>query len=58
MLEGGALVSIHGRRLPCMAGSICVHGDNAEAVATAQAVRAALAGAGFDAVALPRLVVG
>ena len=42
-----ALVSIHGKRLPCAAGSICVHGDNAEAVATAQAVRAALQAAGY-----------
>ena len=58
ILEGGALVSIHGKRLPCVAGSICVHGDNAEAVVTAQAVRAALEARGCDPVPLPRLIVG
>ena len=55
ILDGGALVSIHGKRLPCAAGSICVHGDNAEAVATAQAVRAALQAAGYRLSALPEL---
>jgi UPF0271 protein len=56
MLEGGALVSIHGKRLPCAAGSICVHGDNAEAVATAQAVRTALKAAGYEPTPLPGMV--
>ena len=55
ILDGAALVSIHGKRLPCSAGSICVHGDNAEAVATAQAVRAALRAAGYALVPLPEL---
>lgn len=55
ILNGAALVSIHGKRLPCSAGSICVHGDNAEAVATAQAVRAALRAAGYALVPLPEL---
>jgi UPF0271 protein len=55
ILDGGALVSIHGKRLPCAAGSICVHGDNAEAVATAQAVRTALRAAGYRLSALPEL---
>lgn len=55
MLDGAALVSIHGKRLPCAAGSICVHGDNAEAVATAQAVRVALQAAGYALVPLPGL---
>jgi 5-oxoprolinase (ATP-hydrolysing) subunit A len=58
ILDGGALVSIHGRRLPCVAGSICVHGDNADAVATAQAVRNAIVEGGYDPVPLPRLLVG
>ncbi len=58
MLEGAALVSIHGKRLPCKAGSICVHGDNAEAVATAQAVRGALLTAGYELVGLPDLLTG
>jgi UPF0271 protein len=55
ILDGAALVSIHGKRLPCSAGSICVHGDHAEAVATAQAVRAALRAAGYALVPLPEL---
>jgi UPF0271 protein len=55
MLDGAALVSIHGKRLPCAAGSICVHGDNAEAVATAQALRAALLAANYTLVPLPDL---
>lgn len=56
ILEGGALVSINGKRLPCRAGSICVHGDNAEAVATAQVVRQALLTAGYELVGLPGLL--
>ncbi len=56
ILEGGALVSIHGKRLPCRAGSICVHGDNAEAVATAQAVRQALQAGGYALRPLPALL--
>ncbi len=55
MLEGAALVSIHGKRLPCAAGSVCVHGDNADAVTTAQAVRAALRAAGYRLSTLPEL---
>ncbi len=56
MLEAGALLSINGKRLPCKAGSICVHGDNAEAVATAQAVRQALQATGWQLVTLPDVV--
>ncbi len=55
ILDAGALLSIHGKRLPCAAGSICVHGDNAEAVATARAVRGALQAAGYALVPLPAL---
>jgi UPF0271 protein len=55
ILDGGALVSIHGKRLPCAVGSICVHGDNAEAVSTATAVRAALQSAGYRLSALAEL---
>jgi UPF0271 protein len=55
ILDAGALLSIHGKRLPCAAGSICVHGDNAEAVATAGAVRGALQAAGYALVPLPAL---
>jgi UPF0271 protein len=37
-----------GGRLPIEADTICIHGDGADAVATAVAVRAALAAAGVD----------
>jgi 5-oxoprolinase (ATP-hydrolysing) subunit A len=56
MLDGAALISIHGKRLPCTAGSVCVHGDNADAVATARAVRSALQAAGYELAGLPALV--
>lgn len=55
ILDGGNLISINGHRLPCRAGSVCVHGDNAEAVLTAQAVRAALEAGGYACVTLPEL---
>jgi UPF0271 protein len=47
MLEEGAIVSVNGKRLPVEAGSICVHGDNEEAVATAKRLREALVAAGY-----------
>jgi hypothetical protein len=37
MVEEQALVSITGKRIPVHPQCICVHGDNAEAVATAHA---------------------
>jgi 5-oxoprolinase (ATP-hydrolysing) subunit A len=46
MVERGGLVTASGKLLPCTFHSICVHGDNAEAVATARAVRDALGAAG------------
>ena len=55
ILDGGALVSIHGKRLPCAAGSICVHGDNADAVATARAIRDGLLKAGYELATIPEL---
>lgn len=55
MVEEGALISINGKRLPVNPQSICVHGDNADAVATAQAIRTGLAEAGFDLVPIPSL---
>lgn len=47
MLEEGAIVSVNGQRLPVRAGSVCVHGDNAEAVATARTLREGLQAAGY-----------
>ncbi|WP_018988890.1 LamB/YcsF family protein [Aromatoleum toluclasticum] len=55
MLEAGALISINGKRLPVKAQSICVHGDDAEAVATARALRDGLQRAGYELVAIPEL---
>lgn len=46
MLDEGALVSVSGKRLPTAIDSICVHGDGADAVATAAALRAGLLAAG------------
>ena len=47
MLEAGALISINGVRLPTKIASICVHGDNSEALATAQALRHGLQAQGY-----------
>lgn len=47
MLEEASIVSVNGMRLPVRAGSICVHGDNAEAVETARALREGLQAAGY-----------
>ncbi len=55
MLEEAAIVSVSGKRLPVSAGSVCVHGDNREAVATARRLREGLAGLGYAIVPLPAL---
>jgi UPF0271 protein len=56
MVEEQALVSVNGKRIPVKPRSICVHGDNAEAVATAKALRDGLTQAGYRLVAIPELV--
>ena len=55
MLEAGALLSVNGRRLEANIGSVCVHGDNAAAVATAAALRQGLTQLGYQLVSLPLL---
>ena len=55
MLEEASIVSVSGKRLPVQAGSVCVHGDNAEAVATAQRLREGLEATGYAIVALNHL---
>ncbi|WP_310460898.1 5-oxoprolinase subunit PxpA [Sphaerotilus sp.] len=55
MLDAQALVSVNGRHLPTAIDSVCVHGDGADAVATARAIRAGLAEAGIAVVPLPQL---
>ena len=58
IVEEQALVSINGKRIPVEPQSICVHGDNAEAVATARALRDGLEKAGCRFVPIPELVAG
>ena len=55
MLERGGIVAASGRVLPTAFHSICVHGDNAHAVATAAAVREGLLAAGHRLRTLPEL---
>ncbi|MBL8445504.1 MAG: 5-oxoprolinase subunit PxpA [Zoogloeaceae bacterium] len=55
MLSAGGLISISGKVIPAALQSICVHGDDAEAVATARAIRAGLIGAGYELVTVPAL---
>ena len=55
MVEESALISINGKRIPVHPQSICVHGDNADAVATAQAIRDGLLAAGYQLVGIPDL---
>lgn len=55
IVEERALISVNGVRIPCNPQSICVHGDNAEAVATAQVLRDGLSAAGFRLATIPEL---
>jgi UPF0271 protein len=55
MVEERALISITGKRIPVNPQSICVHGDNADAVTTALALRDGLAKAGYSLVTIPEL---
>jgi UPF0271 protein len=52
MLAAGALVTQGGARLATPIGSICVHGDGPDAVATARLLRDALPAAGYELVGL------
>lgn len=47
MLEEGAVISTNGIRIPVEIDTICVHGDNAESVATAGRLRDALERQGY-----------
>lgn len=55
MIEESALISINGKRIPVNPQSICVHGDNTEAVAVAQAIRNGLTEAGYMLATIPEL---
>ncbi len=56
MLAERALISLSGKRLPTEIGSICVHGDGAQAVVIARELRAALESDGWRLVPLTELV--
>lgn len=55
MLEARALIAVDGTRIATAIGSICVHGDGADAVAIAAGLRRFLLAAGHEIVPLPRL---
>jgi UPF0271 protein len=48
MIEEGAITTMGGKKLKVKIDTVCVHGDNPEAVQMARAVRAALEAAGFQ----------
>lgn len=56
MLEAGGIVAHSGKCLPTAIHSICVHGDNPQAVASATAVRGALQAAGYQLARLDEMV--
>ncbi|RAU21594.1 hypothetical protein CU669_12950 [Paramagnetospirillum kuznetsovii] len=47
MVRDGIIVSLSGREIPCHAQSVCVHGDDPNAVTLAKVLRAALENAGI-----------
>ena len=56
MLDRGGIVSAGGRLLPTTFHSVCVHGDNAHAVATAAKLRDGLLAAGHRLRSLPEML--
>ena len=48
MAKEGKVVSINGKEIPIKADSICVHGDNEQAIALVQNIRKALEAAGIE----------
>jgi UPF0271 protein len=55
MLSAQAIVAASGHQLPTRIDSICVHGDGAEAVATASAIREALVSQDYRLVGLDQM---
>ncbi|GHH01206.1 LamB/YcsF family protein [Pseudodonghicola xiamenensis] len=47
MLREGAIIAASGKRIPCRIDTVCLHGDGAEAVVMARALRDHLVGAGI-----------
>ena len=58
MLAAGALIAVDGTRIATPVGSICVHGDNPEAVGVARHLRHELAAASYEIVSLPKMIGG
>ena len=58
MLQAGALISVNGTHRPTRIGSICVHGDGPEAVATARTLRAGLLERGYRLAGLGAIADG
>lgn len=55
MIEEQAVFSLSGKRIPCQVDSICVHGDEPTAVATAREVRRGLENSQIRIVTLPEM---
>jgi UPF0271 protein len=55
MVVEGEIVSRNGKRLPCEVETLCVHGDEPTAIATARAARAGLEAAGVQVVPLTEM---
>ncbi len=55
MIAEQALFSLSGKRIPCQVDSICVHGDEPTAVATARGVREGLEASQIRILTLPEL---
>ena len=55
MLDAGALIALDGTRIPTRIGSICVHGDDPEAVGVARHLRRQLETCGYRFVPLTAL---
>jgi UPF0271 protein len=56
MIKDGVIRSISGKQVPCLAQSICVHGDGPTAVALATHLRQALHDADVAIVPLPEMI--
>ena len=55
MIFDKTIFSRSGKRIPCTIDSLCVHGDEPTALATAAAARKALEKAGVQVVTLPEM---
>ena len=55
MLEAGALIAVDGTRIATSIGSICVHGDNPDAVSVARHLREQLGARGYRILSLPEI---